>query len=266
MLNPVKWRNCLISFMASFLLCCFQLSCFAEKITGEIINTNTKLKIVFSDLGNFYLSEGDIVKLYKNGQFEGFLKVLDATSAISKLGTLDEASEFKTTLDFNKISIGDTVEKYENPNTKKPIAKATSDIKEAQTTPAITPVVSKPLVPTRPEPAEIKNFDKYFNQYSNNYEELSKTLNKLIEDKHRLQEQWSETSNKLADEEAQIQGLRAENERLKNQAEKIPKSVLTDQCLSEQQEINRLKENIEVLKNKLRNLISIVERKLNSNE
>ncbi|MBF0483496.1 MAG: hypothetical protein HQL25_02205 [Candidatus Omnitrophica bacterium] len=272
--------------VANLIFCLYPHFSPAETISGEIINVNSKFKIAFSDLGSAYLKEGDIVQLYKNGQMIGNLKVLDSTSAISKLGPVDNDPTLVTITDFSNIAIGDTVKKNDtNPIPKEPtqVSLKSAPLQQANPIKPIenidhtpeknltiinteTPNSDNPPVSEGNTPTELKNFDNYFKKYSENYNQITKTLNELIADKRKLQDQWTEMNAKLSEYEKQNKNLQNENDELRTKNTLLSQKTAPENCAQENQEILHLKENIETLKNKLRNLVAIVERKLDNNE
>ena len=76
---------------------------------GEIININYSLQIAFADFSDTEPLAGDIVKVKSNNGAEVYLKVLEISPILSKLGIIPEG-EYQTKLaDFNQIISGNVI-------------------------------------------------------------------------------------------------------------------------------------------------------------
>lgn len=88
----------------------FQAPLWAED-TGQVINVNQNFKIAFTDLGNRVLKPNDIVKVFISQDEFLYMKVMECSPILSKLGTVQEGA-FKTILqDMPRISVGNVVVK-----------------------------------------------------------------------------------------------------------------------------------------------------------
>ncbi len=79
--------------------------------SGQIININQSFKIAFTDLGSRVLKPNDIVKVFISPDEFLYMKVLECSPILSKLGPVQE-EDFKTILqDLPRISVGNPVVK-----------------------------------------------------------------------------------------------------------------------------------------------------------
>ncbi len=114
-----------------FISCIFLLSFLPQKsrgseepIIGEVINIDTEQAIVFTDLNNFYLDPGDILAVYRDSRIMAYLRVIETTSAISKMKLIDNDIEYRTDAGIDDLKIGDKV--FKNPQDQNPMSKADS--------------------------------------------------------------------------------------------------------------------------------------------
>jgi hypothetical protein len=78
---------------------------------GEIINVSQHYKIAFTDMGKESLSPGDIVRAHISKEHFVYLKVIESSVALAKLG-FTETKEFNTDpAGFKQIAIGNLVTK-----------------------------------------------------------------------------------------------------------------------------------------------------------
>jgi len=80
-----------------------------NSFTGEVVNINFDLKVVFTDLVLGQIEKGDIVEIYGEMGFITYLETDEVTDAVSKLGMVKRKGLISTEEDFKKIAIGHKV-------------------------------------------------------------------------------------------------------------------------------------------------------------
>lgn len=108
--NSSCWLRLELILAFIIFLSMFQGRLWAED-SGQIINVNQNFKIAFTDLGSRVLKPNDIVKVFITRDEFLYMKVIECSPILSKLGTVQEDA-FKTNLqDMPRISVGNLVVK-----------------------------------------------------------------------------------------------------------------------------------------------------------
>ncbi len=108
--NCFHWLRLKLILALIIFVSAFPKSLWAED-SGQIINVNQNFKIAFTDLGNRVLKPNDIVKVFISRDEFLYMKVMECSPILSKLGTIQEGA-FKTILqDMPRISVGNVVVK-----------------------------------------------------------------------------------------------------------------------------------------------------------
>ncbi|MBI4308905.1 MAG: hypothetical protein HY591_01090 [Candidatus Omnitrophica bacterium] len=141
--------------MRRFLVLFFFMTLFHAPLLaedkGQIINVNQNYQIVFTDLGSHVLRQGDIVKVFFNGDDFIYLQVLESSTILSKLGPV-QADGYKTNFkDLQRLSVGN------------PVVKVT-EASEEKTVHPDNAGVPKNVVDAVPNEVEIQRLKKELNE------------------------------------------------------------------------------------------------------
>ena len=238
-------RTCSVVFFALFLVV-FSFSSISfsysdDPVQGEIINVNYTHQVAFTDLNNQHLNVGDIVKVYKNKNFVGYLQVVGTSDAVSKLAYVRIVEDESVSQDFNKVSVGSIVVKV-----------PPKRFSEAQ--------------PQSPMVNENKAAMVEFKELSQDYFQLSKQLTQMIDEKTTLTSRLEEDKAELQRTNQALEDLKSKNEALEK---KLNELLFESQSIYQEkdkyyQEAEFLKKQLFEVKGKLNYISELAEKNLNA--
>lgn len=84
-------------------------------IRGEVMNVNQHLRVAFIDIGQRYLSKGDVIEVQASHDKRVYMQILETSGVISKIGfgRVVERNFDARPSDFKRIRIGNLVGKME---------------------------------------------------------------------------------------------------------------------------------------------------------
>jgi len=171
------------------------LSAFAQSTTGEIINVSYDYKIAFTDLSQNQLNIGDVVEVFNGRQFTTYLQVLETSSVVSKLGSVESniSSDFHT--DFDKISIGNTVIKRSDIPSQKQAADQVQ--KSIQTSPASAPASNKTAQELQDALERVDDLNKLNRELEEKIKRSDAQLNSVNLEKQKYDREVQRLKNKV---------------------------------------------------------------------
>ena len=255
----------------------------SQEFIGEIINVNQEYEIAFTDLSSYHLKINDIVGIYRGNEVLTYLQVAESSSAISKLIPVNKDNEkFSTDIDFKDLYIGDQVHKvtelqeplpivnkvYVNLAEELPVEPSLKEDKVIEKVEEkvvvqenIEPIKVEEQVPTQVEmptnkqPLMDSNVDTQFKKLSDNYVQLSNSLNQIISEKRKVEQKLSESNIELEEANKQIQLLETENSKLLRQIQ----TINIDQANNEKdRQIKELQQTIVQLKKKFEKMQKLI--------
>ena len=231
-----------------------------EQIEGKIINVNKKYKIAFTDMSSPHLKVGDIIEVYQNGQVATHLEVSETSSAISKLISPKQTKKFPMRVKFQDLQIGNRVVKMRTIKEKKKAARMSSD--DESMFDGITPETDSSghgLI-------SVQNRQQAFDQFqrlSENYLVLTNNLAELLNEKRILDEKYARLREQNILTKATVTELESHNALLTQENQKYAEQQKND---TNKQEIKKLQKIIVNLKEKLKRMVQLLERKKKPHE
>ena len=252
----IKLHNIFIIFMiAGYIVMAPGTTFSQQNFVGEIINVNYGYEIAFTDLGNRYLKEGDIVKIYQGGEFIGHMTVVSSSSVISKLGSTSTESNY-TQIDFNVIKVGNVVEQWKTVSDTKLIKNQHRE--ERVKSPADDQMNNKPvdIDYSKKNKASTQVNDKAYQNLSKSIIELT-AVNQDLKDKNKkLEDRFSEMENEIIKLNKQNQNL------VKEVHEKTVKAdAIVAKDIDKIEKISELNQKIKFLKAKLLKMAEIMDKR-----
>jgi len=206
-----------------------------EKIEGEIINVNHQYRIAFTDVSSHYLRVTDIVEVYAEGNFLGYLEVAETSGIISKLIPVRQKVNFKTDINFPKVAVGNRVVKI-----------MPSDATRADVSPGnLFPI------PDRRTSGDEKSSD---------------AIERMEKEKKKLQDDYTDLLKKLEISFKRIEELEAENMNLSQENNALRKKGLRKRYDPSAEKIKMMREANAVLKKKLEYMFRLVNENIKAHE
>jgi len=238
-----------------------------EDVSGEIININHQFRVAFTDLGKDSLDVGDIVEVKTTEGRTVYLEVIETLSVLSKLAPV-RSGQMKTDLsDFARITVSNVVVRSDE-----------SALLEMESEDAYEAYQERPKK-RRKKASVVSDYDRIdyerkiqvddqFDQLDNKFNELTSRYRELQNDNFKLKEQIRKTKSSRQNKTNIISGLKEINKDSKKEIGRLMMSIdiYEDERKDYQSQIQRLKNTINNLKQKLQILSDLVEKSLNAHE
>jgi hypothetical protein len=229
-----------------------------EQVSGEIINLNYKYRIAFTDLNNYHIQAEDVVAVYRQERLLAYLKVVESSSAVSKLKPLPTTQKYSSPAKFKDILIGDRVEKVlVNPGKTDDLSATDSKNKirpqEEEDAFNMGDTASDGQLSAQDEDGSI--LDKY-NRLLEKHTQIVKSLITIKAEKKLLESNNELLSNEVELAAEEIKQLKMEILNLKGQIKRLQENTEAQECEKRLTEAFR---TIDALKKKLNNVKKYIE-------
>jgi len=232
-----------------------------EVISGEIINVNYQYNIAFCDIGEQYISVGDIVEVQTKSGNEIFLQVVNVSPVLSKLIPAKSKRYRTNSSDFEEVTIGNVVQKIPGDDEKVNINKPTQkEPKISDQQGFISYQDSSPAEDRRFVRDQSDLLFKHFEELNKNYSELTALFKDVKDMNFGLKNELDQTKRELNVARDRIKNLRIKNRDLGNEIQRLTaqSNSRSSKEGTYQAKINQFQKTIATLKKKLKYLEQLI--------